>query len=102
MSIYDTISSNSNNFSILITNRHIILNFLLNGLLQKINKLLFILKHLVYCMNTVSKPTGKNTILSAYEIEGNMVTNLKQKNCIVVDTIRKLVTLRMLIGRIPK
>jgi hypothetical protein len=53
-------------------------------------------------MNTVSKPTGKNTILSAYEIEGNMVTNLKQKNCIVVDTIRKLVTLRMLIGRIPK
>jgi hypothetical protein len=53
-------------------------------------------------MNTVSKPTGKNTILSAYEIESNMVTNLKQKNCIVVDTIRKLVTLRMLIGRIPK
>jgi hypothetical protein len=35
---------------------------------------------------------GENTILiSAYELEGNMVTNLKQKkNCIVVDSNRKL------------
>lgn len=34
---------------------------------------------------------GKNTILiCAYELEGNMVTNLKQKkkNYIVVDSIR--------------
>ena len=33
---------------------------------------------------------GENTILiSAYELEGNMVTNLKQKkNYIVVDSIR--------------
>jgi hypothetical protein len=35
-----------------------------------------------------------NTILiSAYEIEDNTVTNLKQKNCIVVDLIQKVVGL---------
>ena len=48
---------------------------------------------------------GENTILiSAYELEGNMVTNLKQKknNCIVVDSIRKLVSLTLLMGRIEQ
>jgi hypothetical protein len=49
---------------------------------------------------------GENTILiSAYELEGNMVTNLKQKkknNCIVVDSIRKLVSSTLLIGRIEQ
>jgi hypothetical protein len=45
---------------------------------------------------------GENTILiSAYELEGNMVTNLKQKkkNCIVVDSNRKLISLTLLMGR---
>lgn len=46
---------------------------------------------------------GENTILiSAYELEGNMVTNLKQKkknNCIVVDSIRKLVSSTLLIRK---
>jgi hypothetical protein len=45
---------------------------------------------------------GENTILiSAYELEGNMVTNLKQKkNCIIVfDSIRKLISLTLLMGR---
>jgi hypothetical protein len=44
---------------------------------------------------------GENTILiSAYELEGNMVTNLRQKkNCIVVDSIRKLISLTLLIGK---
>lgn len=33
---------------------------------------------------------GVNTILiSAYELEDNIVTNLKQKNCIVVDIIQR-------------
>jgi hypothetical protein len=33
---------------------------------------------------------GANTILiSAYELEDNIVTNLKQKNCIVVDIIQR-------------
>jgi hypothetical protein len=47
---------------------------------------------------------GENTILiSAYELEGNMVTNLKQKkNCIVVDSSRKLVSLTLLMGRIEQ
>jgi hypothetical protein len=47
---------------------------------------------------------GENTILiSAYELEGNMVTNLKQKkNCIVVDSIRKLVSSTLLMGRIEQ
>ena len=51
---------------------------------------------------------GENTILiSAYELEGNMVTNLKQKkkkkNCIVVfDSIRKLISLTLLMGRIEQ
>lgn len=47
---------------------------------------------------------GENTILiSAYELEGNMVTNLKQKkNCIVVDSIRKLVNSTLLMGRIEQ
>jgi hypothetical protein len=48
----------------------------------------------------------ENTILiSAYELEGNMVTNLKQKkkNCIVVfDSIRKLVNSTLLMGRIEQ
>jgi hypothetical protein len=44
---------------------------------------------------------GENTILiSAYELEGNMVTNLKQKkNYIVVDSIRKLVSSTLLIRK---
>jgi hypothetical protein len=50
---------------------------------------------------------GENTILiSAYELEGNMVTNLKQKkkkkkkkNCIVVDSNRKLVSSTLLIRK---
>jgi hypothetical protein len=45
---------------------------------------------------------GENTILiSAYELEGNIVTNLKQKkkNCIVVDSNRKLISLTLLMGR---
>lgn len=40
--------------------------------------------------------SDENTILkSAYEVEDNMVVNLKQKNkdCIVVDIIRELVSL---------
>lgn len=48
---------------------------------------------------------GENTILvSAYDREGNMVTNLKQKknNCIVVDSIRELVSLTLLMGRIEQ
>ncbi|MCC2649036.1 MAG: hypothetical protein K0S67_631 [Nitrososphaeraceae archaeon] len=47
---------------------------------------------------------GENTILiSAYELEGNMVTNLKQKkNCIVVDSNRKLVSSTLLMGRIEQ
>ena len=47
---------------------------------------------------------GENTILiSAYELKGNMVTNLKQKkNCIVVDSIRKIVSLTLLMGRIEQ
>jgi hypothetical protein len=47
---------------------------------------------------------GENTILiSACELEGNMVTNLKQKkNCIVVGSIRKLVSLTLLMGRIEQ
>jgi hypothetical protein len=49
---------------------------------------------------------GENTILiSAYELEGNMVTNLKQKkknNCIVVDSIRKLVSSTLFMGRIEQ
>ena len=49
---------------------------------------------------------GENTILiSAYELEGNMLTNLKQKkknNCIVVDSIRKLVSSTLLMGRIEQ
>ena len=47
----------------------------------------------------------QNTILvSAYDLEGNMVTNLKQKkkNCIVVDSIRELVSLTLLMGRIEQ
>lgn len=37
---------------------------------------------------------GINTILiSAYELEDNIVTNLKQKNCIVVEFIQKVVSL---------
>ena len=47
---------------------------------------------------------GENTILvTAYDLGGNMVTNLKQKkkkNCIVVDSIRELVSLTLLMGRI--
>ncbi len=46
---------------------------------------------------------GENTILvSAYDLGGNMVTNLKQKkkNSIVVDSIRELVSLTLLMGRI--
>jgi hypothetical protein len=45
---------------------------------------------------------GENTILiSAYELEGNMVTNLEQKkNCIVVfDSIRKLISSTLLIRK---
>lgn len=44
---------------------------------------------------------GENTILiSAYELEGNMVTNLKQKkNYIFVDSIRKLVSSTLLIRK---
>jgi hypothetical protein len=34
--------------------------------------------------------TANTILISAYELEDNMVTNLKQKNCIVVDTIQKL------------
>lgn len=47
---------------------------------------------------------GENTILiSAYELEGNMVTNLKQKkNCIVVNSIRELISLTLLMGRIEQ
>jgi hypothetical protein len=48
---------------------------------------------------------GENTILiSACELEGNMVTNLKQKkkNCIVVGSIRKLVSSTLLMGRIEQ
>ena len=47
---------------------------------------------------------GENTILvSAYDLGGNMVTNLKQKkNCIVVDSIRELVSLTLLMGRIEQ
>ena len=47
---------------------------------------------------------GENTILiSAYELEGNIVTNLKQKkNCIVVDSNRKLISLTLLMGRIEQ
>lgn len=46
----------------------------------------------------------ENTILiSTYELEGNMVTNLKQKkNCIVVDSIRKIVSLTLLMERIEQ
>ena len=47
---------------------------------------------------------GENTILvSAYDLGGNMVTNLKQKkNCIVVDSIRELVSLTLLMERIEQ
>jgi hypothetical protein len=48
---------------------------------------------------------GENTILvSAYDREGNMVTNLKQKkkNCIVVESIRELFNLTLLMGRIEQ
>lgn len=48
---------------------------------------------------------GENTILvSAYDREGNMVTNLKQKkkNCIVVDSIREFFNLTLLMGRIEQ
>ena len=43
---------------------------------------------------------GENTILvSAYDLGGNMVTNLKQKkNCITVDSIRELASLTLLMG----
>jgi hypothetical protein len=45
----------------------------------------------------------KNTIqIRTYELEDNIVTNLKQKKCIVVDTIRKLVNLTLLMGRIEQ
>jgi hypothetical protein len=45
----------------------------------------------------------ENTIqISTYELEDNIVTNLKQKKCIVVDTIRKLVNLTLLIGKIEQ
>ena len=40
--------------------------------------------------------------ISTYELEDNIVTNLKQKKCIVVDTIRKLVNLTLLMGRIEQ
>jgi hypothetical protein len=54
----------------------------------------------------IRESRGENTILiSAYELEGNMVTNLKQKkknNCIVVDSIRKLVSSTLLMGRIEQ
>jgi response regulator RpfG family c-di-GMP phosphodiesterase len=44
-----------------------------------------------------------NTILiSAYELEDNIVTNLKQKNCIVVDIIQKVVALTLLMGGIEQ
>jgi len=40
---------------------------------------------------------GANIILiSAYELEVNIFTNLKQKNCIVVDIIQKVVDLHCL------
>ena len=43
---------------------------------------------------------GANIILlSAYELEDNIVTNLKQKNCIVVDIVQKAVGLTLLIGK---
>jgi hypothetical protein len=45
--------------------------------------------------------SDENTILkSAYEVEDNMVAKLKQnkENCIVVDIIRKLVSLTSLMG----
>ena len=47
---------------------------------------------------------GENTILvSAYDLGGNMVTNLKQKkNCIVVDSIREFFNLTLLMGRIEQ
>ena len=47
---------------------------------------------------------GENTILvSAYDLGGNIVTNLKQKkNCIVVDSIRELVSPTLLMGRIEQ
>jgi hypothetical protein len=47
---------------------------------------------------------GENTILvSAYDLGGNMVTNLKQKkNCIIVDSIRELASLTLLMGRIEQ
>jgi hypothetical protein len=46
---------------------------------------------------------GANTILiSAYELEDNIVTNLKQKNCIVVDIIQKVVGLTLLMGGIEQ
>jgi hypothetical protein len=48
---------------------------------------------------------GENTILiSVCELGGNMVTNLKQKkkNCIVVGSIRKLVSSTLLMGRIEQ
>ena len=47
--------------------------------------------------------SGENTILvSAYDLGGNMVTNLKQKNCIVVDSIREFFNLTLLMGRIEQ
>ena len=43
---------------------------------------------------------GANIILlSAYELEDNIVTNLKQKNGIVVDIVQKAVGLTLLIGK---
>ena len=42
--------------------------------------------------------------ISTYELEDNIVTNLKQKknNCIVVDSIIKLVSSTLLMGRIEQ
>lgn len=51
----------------------------------------------------ISELSCENTIqISTYELEDNIVTNLKQKKCIVVDTIRKLVNLTLLMGRIEQ
>jgi response regulator RpfG family c-di-GMP phosphodiesterase len=46
---------------------------------------------------------GANIILiSAYELEVNIVTNLKQKNCIVVDIVQKAVGLTLFMGKIEQ